>query len=240
MSPLVLAAAVFLAQPPAPAPCPKGWEALNGDACLLRGDADGLIVYFHGMMAPSPKTFAWELSFMTVAAKSRRVPIVVLRGTPGLCDWADEYRDWWCWPSVRSRLPEVGTALTRLGEVLVAAGKALGRPLPAPLLVGYSNGGYFLSLVMGDTKARASGYAVLHGGLVTGVTFAPERKRPTLLISATDDEVQRPAMESFRAVLDAAGWAPGWHVRKGSHPPEVEDFTRVLEFASKLTWERAQ
>lgn len=239
LSLLTVSATLALAQG---TPCPRGWEPLGaGDACLLRGDAPGLIVYFHGMMAPSPKPLAWELSFISTAtAKAKRVPVVALRGTPGLCDWADEYREWWCWPSVRSRLPEVGTALTRLGEALVAAGAALKRHLPAPLLVGYSNGGYFLSLVMGDTKLRASGYVVLHGGQVTGVAFPPERKRPTLLVAATDDQVQRPAMESFRATLDAAGWAPGFFLRKGSHPPEVEDFTRVLDFASRLEWESAE
>ena len=227
-----LVAALILSQ----TPCPRGWTELSGDACLLKGEAEGLIVYFHGMMAPSPKTFGWELGFISLAAKRRHVPVVVLRGTPGLCDWSTEYRDWWCWPSVRTRLPDVSTTLERLDGVLVAATQALGRPMPAPLFVGYSNGGYFLTLVMGDTKARASGFVVMHAGLVKGVTFPLERLAPTLLISGVDDAIQRPAMESLRATLEGAAWSPGWFLRKGSHAPEPEDFARVLEFAANLTW----
>ena len=218
-------------------PCPPGWTVLPGDACLLKGEAEGLIVYFHGMMAPTPKTLAWELGFITTAEKTRHVPVVVVRGTPGFCDWATEYKDWWCWPSAYSRLPEVGVTLSRVGEVLVAAGKALARPIPAPLYVGYSNGGYFLTMVMSDTKTSASGFVVISGGQVKGVTFPLERKKPTLLISAADDLIQRPAMESMRGTLEAAGWSPGWYLRKGAHPPEIEDFTRVLEFASSLKWQ---
>ena len=235
---LSLFTALLLTQAPW-APCPSGWDTLAGDACLLRGDAPGLIVYFHGMMAPSPKAFGWELSFLSVSAKKKRAPVVVLRGTAGLCDWSSEYTLWWCWPSVRTRLPEVGTALKRLDAVLIAAGQALARTLPAPLLVGYSNGGYFLTLVMGDTRARASGYVVINAGLVKDVSFPPERRQPTLLISGAGDAIQRPAMESLRATLGAAGWAPTWFLRDGSHPPELADFGRVLEFSSTLAWQPA-
>jgi predicted esterase len=227
-----LLAAMILSQ----TPCPRGWTELSGDACLLKGEAEGLIVYFHGMMAPTPRTLGWELSFISVAAKRRHVPVIVLRGTPGLCDWAADYKDWWCWPSARTRLPDVGTTLERLDGVLVAATQALGRPLPAPLFVGYSNGGYFLTMVMGDTKALASGFVVMNGGPVKGVAFLPERRAPTLLISGVDDTIQRPAMESLRATLESAAWTPSWFLRKGSHPPEPEDFARVLEFAAGLTW----
>lgn len=218
-------------------PCPPGWSALPGEACLLKGEAEGLLVYFHGMMAPAPKTLAWELGFISVADKTKRVPVVVVRGSPGLCDWAAAYEDWWCWPSVYSRLPEVGATLKRVDAVVEAAAKVLGRPLPAPLFVGYSNGGYFLTMVMGATQQRASGFVVISGGLVKGVSFSAERQRPTLLIGAADDVIQRPAMESMRATLDAAGWSPEWFLRKGAHPPELDDFNRVLLFAAKLTWQ---
>jgi poly(3-hydroxybutyrate) depolymerase len=217
-------------------PCPPGWSPLPNDACLLKGDAEGLIVYFHGMMAPSPKTLAWELGFIATASKTRHVPVIVMRGTPGLCDWATEYQDWWCWPSVRTRLPQVSTVLERVEGAVKAASQTLGRPVPAPLFVGYSNGGYFLTMVMGDTTQRASGFAIISAGLVKGVSFPAERKAPTLLVAAVDDLIQRPAMEAMRSTLETAGWSPTWYLRKGAHPPELDDFTRVLDFASKLTW----
>ena len=233
----MLVLSLFVALLLTQAPCPAGWAPLASDACLLRGDAPGVIVYFHGMMAPSAKAFGWELSFLGVAPKKKRSPVVVLRGTPGLCDWSSEYTQWWCWPSVRARLPEVSATMKRLGGVLATAGQALGRSLPAPLLVGYSNGGYFLTLVMGDTRVRASGYVVINAGLVKDVSFAAEQRAPTLLISGAADAIQRPAMESLRATLNAAGWAPTWFLRDGSHPPELVDFGRVLDFASTLEWQ---
>ena len=221
----------------APQPvCPPAWEPLPGDACLLDGEKRGLAVYFHGMTAPSLQALGVELSLLEKVPRSRRTPMVALKGRGGLCDWAAEYRGFWCWPTARSQRSEVRLVTERLKEVLEAASTRLGRDsLPLPVLAGYSNGAYFLTMVMGDTEVPVAGWVLMHGGPVAGVIYAKSRERPTLLLAAAEDGIQRPAMESLKAKLDEAGWQSTLLVRPGSHPPELEDYQRLFDFAAAVS-----
>jgi predicted esterase len=226
---------LLLAQAPATDFCPQGWEPLPEDACLLRGDRPGLIVYFHGMTAPANRAIAWELSFVTRVPKHRRASLVVLRGVAGLCDWADEYRGWWCWPTAKTRLLELQTVVERIDSVVASASSRLKSRANAPVIAGYSNGAYLVTMLMAETKLPASGWVVMHGGPVSGTNFGKDRERPTLLLAAADDGVQRPAMETLKSRLDVSGWASMLVVRPGSHPPEVEDYERLFDFASSVS-----
>ncbi len=230
---------VVVSQAPVPdAPsepfCPPGWESLRGDACLLRGQLPGLVVYFHGMSAPVVKALGWELSFASRVLPAKRTSLVVMRGTAGLCDWADEFRTWWCWPTAKTRVPETLTVIERLDTVVTAAGERLHHQ-GLPVIAGYSNGGYLVSMLMGDPRVVASGFVVMHGGPITGVVYERERERPTLLMAAAEDSIQRPAMEGLKAKLDSVGWRSSMVVRAGSHAPEVEDYQRLFEFASHVS-----
>ena len=232
MFPLVLA--LFLSAPQSP--CPPSWEPLPGDACLLVGEQPGLAVYFHGMTAPTTQALGVELSLMEKVPRERRTPVVALKGRSGLCDWWPERKGWWCWPTARSQLAEVRLITGRMREVLAAASERLkGRQLEPPVLTGYSSGAYFLTMVMGDTEVPAAGWVLLHGGPVTGVAYSRARERPTLLVAAADDGVQRPAMESLKGKLDEAGWQSTLVVRPGSHPPELEDYQRLFDFAAAVS-----
>jgi len=217
--------------------CPPAWEPLPGDACLLDGEKRGLAVYFHGMTAPTLQALGVELSLMERVPRNRRTPVVVLKGRGGLCDWAPEVRAFWCWPTARSQLTEVRLVTARLKEVLAAASVRLGRhhPRPVPVLSGYSNGAYFLTMVMGDTEVPAAGWVLMHGGPVTGVVYRRDRERPTLLLAAAEDNIQRPAMESLKAKLDDVGWPSTLVVRPGAHPPELEDYQRLFDFAAAVS-----
>jgi predicted esterase len=157
-----------------------------------------------------------------------------LRGTPGLCDWADEFREWWCWPTAKSRVPETVTVIERLDRVVAAVGERLHHQ-GLPVIAGYSNGGYLVSMLMADARVVASGFVVMHGGPITGVAYERQRERPTLLMAAAADAIQRPAMEGLKAKLDSVGWRSSMVVRAGGHPPEVEDYQRLFEFASHVS-----
>jgi predicted esterase len=215
-------------------PCPAGWEALDGDACLKRGKAPGALVYFHGMLAPDEQAFARELGFVEPVARKHGVPVVALRGTPGPCDWAAEYTTWWCWPTVKRRVDERRAIEARVKQALQAASTRLGRTLARPVVAGYSNGGFFTSLLL-EADFEASAYVVLHAGLVSGVTV-PERPLPTLLVAAEGDRYQRPTMEAFRAALTERGWSPAFVLRKKEHPLEPEDFEHVARFVTRIRW----
>jgi predicted esterase len=230
--------ALALAQPPPPGAeplCPQGWESLREDACLLRGDRPGLIVYFHGMTPPSPRALGYELSFISRVPKQRRVSLVSLRGTPGLCDWADDVSGWWCWPTARVRSTELLDVVERLYDGVAAAKHRLSRDDGAPVIAGYSNGGYLVTMLMGDTTVPCAGWVVMHSGPVTGTTYSKERERPTLLLTGAADSVQRPAMDLLKQRLDEAHWSSVLVVRPGGHPPEVEDYQRLFDFGAMVS-----
>lgn len=229
MMPLVLS--LVLAQSSA---CPRGWEALAEPGCFHRGEGPGVVLYLHGMLAPDERAFARELGFIAPAARESQLTIIAPRGTAGLCDWAPEYRDWWCWPSVKGREPATSAVVAQLVAAIADVERRLDRRLPAPLIAGYSNGGYFTSLLM-EERLPATGFAVLHGGLVSGVVLG-ERPRPTLLIAAEGDTIQRPGMEAFRSALLERQWTPAFVLRKKAHPLELEDFAHVASFARRLSW----
>lgn len=218
-------------------PCPPGWEALEAPGCFRRGQAAGVVLYLHGMLAPSERAFARELGFIAPAATKAQLTVIAPRGTPGLCDWAPEYKDWWCWPSVKGREPDTSAVIERLAASLAEVERRMDRKLPAPLIAGYSNGGYFTSILM-EGRLPATGFVVLHGGLVTGVAI-DDRPRPTLLVAAEGDLIQRPAMETFRKALADRQWTPAFVVRKKEHPLELEDFDHVMAFARRLSWRPA-
>lgn len=232
MTSLVLS--VLLAQS---SPCPPGWEALEAPGCFRRGQGPGLVLYLHGMLAPNERAFARELGFIAPAAAKAQLTVIAPRGTPGLCDWAPEYKDWWCWPSVKGREPDTSAIVERLAAAIAEVARRMERTLPPPLIAGYSNGGYFTSLLM-EGRLPATGFVVLHGGLVTGVTI-DERPRPTLLIAAEGDLIQRPAMETFRKALTDRHWTPAFVLRKKEHPLELEDFEHLTSFARRLSWKPA-
>ncbi|MBL8917912.1 MAG: hypothetical protein JNJ54_03555 [Myxococcaceae bacterium] len=218
----------------AASPCPAGWEPLTSPGCFRRGEGPGVVLYLHGMLAPNERAFARELGFITPAAVEAQLTLIAPRGAPGLCDWAPEYKDWWCWPSAKGREPDTTIIIERLVESIAEVERRLDRRLPAPLIAGYSNGGYFTSLLM-EGRLPATGFAVLHGGLVSGVTL-DERPRPILLVAAEGDTIQRPGMEAFRRALTERHWTPAFVLRKKEHPLELEDFTHLASFARRLSW----
>ncbi len=230
---LSLLATALLAQP---MPCPKGWDSLSVPACVLRGSAPGVVIYLHGMMAPSERAFARELGFVTPAATRASMTVIAVRGEPGLCDWSKDYKDWWCWPSTRTRTKEADDALARIKAAIEEAERLRGQAFPPPLVAGYSNGGYFTSVLL-ERSVPVTGYAVLHGGLVSGVSIG-ERPKPILLVAAEGDTIQRPAMESFRSALELRHWTPAFVMRKKEHPLELEDFEQLFGFARRLSWPR--
>jgi predicted esterase len=211
-------------------PCPTGWEAVPGQACLLRGGRPGLVVYLHGL-APSPFAVTSEWSLLAEVPLARRQAVLALWGTPGLCDWAKEA---FCWPSDRSQLHEVKAVAARLDTALHATWRRLKRRV-TPVLAGYSNGAFCLSMLMGDSEVPSAGWALLQGGSVTGTSYPLARERPTWLLAAAEDTIQGPTTQAMKAVLEDSGWHPTLVVRPGPHPPELGDFQRLFDFAASAT-----
>ena len=215
--PIAFAAALLLAA----LKCPPGFDATD-DACVVPAKKPGpVVVYFHGML---PGATDWtrvrELSLLAREARKRGLGLVAPRGEQGLCPWAKEH---WCWPNDRSQLAEVGRVLERLK---LSSSK--------PVLAGFSNGGYFVTLLATDTKLDAAAYVVMHAGPVTGSTFPAERARPTLLLGAAQDAYQLPGMKRLATMLEEAKWPARLSVREGVHEVTPEDVKALFDFVEAL------
>jgi poly(3-hydroxybutyrate) depolymerase len=217
--------------------CPRGYELIDDTCAVLPKQPKALVVYFHGML-PGPTDFSRtpELVAMGAQAKRAGVLLVAPRGEQGLCLWSKDVLEHWCWPNDKSQLRDVGRLLERVGQTLAKVLERAKAPpgLGAPVYAGFSNGGYFTSMIASDTQAAATGYAVLHAGNVLNQTFSTERARPTLLVAALRDVYQLPTMKSLQALLDEAQWAPHFVVRDGVHEVTAADAKQLCEFAVSL------
>jgi predicted esterase len=229
-----LLAAAPLATPRAPIEdfCPRGFVALAGDGCLAAPEhfvPGHLILYFHGMLPPDLKS-PRELSLLWREARARGYAVVALRGDAGLCPWGD-FSAWSCFPSDRSQLPRVNKVLERLDAVLAVVKAQLKTPeLGTPFVAGFSNGGYFSTMLLSDTRFEARAWAVLHAGGVTGQRFPPERRGPVLLVVATEDTEQAPGMRTLAATLREGGWPVTMGERDGAHEVREDDAQAVMDF----------
>ncbi|MBL8955059.1 MAG: hypothetical protein JNK82_30060 [Myxococcaceae bacterium] len=217
----------------AAAPCPGGYRPIGGACVLVPEKPSALVVYFHGML---PGDVDWsrarELSLLGAEAKKRNVALVALKGEPGLCAWADDVKRHFCFPSDTSQAALVRGPLERLQRVLDEV--KLPARLPAPVFAGFSNGGYYVTLVAAATSAEASGYVVMHAGPVTGLSFEqPERARRTLLLGATRDAVQLPGMKRLASMLEAAKWPVKFTVHDGVHEVTAADVKALIDFAAQ-------
>ena len=214
----------------APMVCPRGLTVVE-DACVVQpAKATQVVVYFHGMC---PATTDWshlrELELLATEAKRRGVALVALRGEQGLCLWSKDVLEHWCWPNDLSQLPDVGRTLERLGRVLVHV-----RAKGPPVFAGFSNGGYFTSMIASDTEASAAGYVMLHAGNVTGEQFPLERAKPTLVIGARGDPIQLPTARRLTALLEEAKWPVKLTVREGVHEVTLADAKLLFDFVAAL------
>jgi predicted esterase len=225
---LVLALALAVTIQAAPS-CPEGWEAVPARACLLRGERPGLVVYLHGLGA-NRFAVTSEWSVLAEVPRARRQSVLALWGQEGLCDWAPEAL---CWPSDRAQLDELKVLEARLAHALEATWTRL-RHRWTPVFAGYSNGGYCVSLLMGDSEVSAAAWALLQGGPVTGTPYPRTRERPTWLLAAAEDPIQGPSTQALKTALESAGWHPRLVVRPGQHPAEVGDYQRLFDFVGTV------
>jgi predicted esterase len=219
--------------------CPVGFEAIGADGCLLApkslADPRKLVVYFHGMLPP---TVEWanapELKVMGAEARRRGYALLALKGEKGLCLWSKEVLEYSCWPNDKSQLAELSRQLRRLEGVLTKVREKLGVRAEPPFFAGFSNGGFFLTLLASDSSLPMQGLAVLHAGSVNGQQFSNQQPRPTLLVAAQDDAVQLPTMKRLEQLMKEAGWEPDFRLREGTHGVTASDAQAMFGFFDRL------
>ncbi len=211
--------------------CPLGYQVLEPGACLdAPKEPQALLVYLHGMFEPGklPKKRN-EFVTLAEAAVPKRVAVLALFGEVGLCSWSKDALRSRCWPNDLSQRDLVPALAERL-ESAVRTSRGVTGELGRPWLMGFSNGGFGVAMLLSESKVDAAGYVVAHGGDITGQSFEKERMRPTLLLGAKADLMMIGRMRRFARELEDAQWPSTFVLRDGVHELNADDAARAVEF----------
>lgn len=217
-------------------PCPAPFEMLPSGTCLALPEGASadlpVVVYLHGMTSSA----SWALGEGKKLATKGAGDIVVLAplGQKGACDWSPDVAEHHCW--TQGNRPKDQRALAELVETLrgdlLQVQKAMGRNEPiAPILVGFSNGGFGVAALAFTTDLELGGLVVLHAG--TSVPIETKQDVPTLLRAALGDEWHHPTMVTLRDRLAAVGWAATWEEREGAHALDDSDLASIVRFVNE-------
>jgi predicted esterase len=217
--------------------CAKELSALTDDACFA-GPASAakpttLIVYLHGRYAPSAESEELDRQGRVARlATTRGFGVVAVRGAQGEC-LNDDMKDWFCWPSNERNAADGATFVSgRIRPAVEAAHARLGSG--PDVLLGFSNGGYFATLIAKRALASFEAVVVAHAGPVAGEVVG--RTVPMLLITA-DDDLSDPDMRRLDAELASLGWPHALVGREGTHGLPDWDIDVALTFFTRLKTE---
>ncbi len=193
-----------------------------------------LLVYLHGRY--SDDTVSEELdrqSRVVRLATARGFGVLALRGGRGECT-APDFRDWYCWPSNARNAIDGPAFVSRFLPVTDAARARLG---PGPnVLLGFSNGGYFATLIATRALAPFDAIAIAHAGPVPPTTALGSRM-PMLLITAYDD-ASDPEMQQLDDALSRLAWPHALVAREGGHALPDWDIEMALTFFTRVRKEK--
>jgi predicted esterase len=211
--------------------CGEGLEAIAGGGCfaasrsVARGPAT-LLVYLHGRYAPEGTSDELERqSRVARLATARGYAVLALRGMQGQCT-DPQLASWWCWPS-NERNAGDGPAFVARWSVALAEAERRARPAHRVLL-GFSNGGYFASLIASRALAPFDAVAIAHAGPVEPMT--PTGAAPPVLLVDADDDPSGPEVSRLDAALTRASWPHDLVVREGGHALGDWDVAMALTF----------
>lgn len=233
-----LLALAVLAADPAPAPafedCPLGYKQLEPGACLAAPkEPVSVVVYLHGMFEPGklPKRVN-EFTTLAEAAAKKRIAVLALQGEVGLCYWSKDALRARCWPNDLAQKDKVPALQARVDSALRQSRGVTG-DLGRPWVMGFSNGGYGVAMLLSETALDVEGFIVAHGGEVTGMKYPAARMRPTLLLGARADYMMMGSMKRLARGLDENKWPYTFTWREGVHELNPEDAQNAVEFISK-------
>ena len=210
--------------------CASGLAAVRGGGCFAAPSKgrrpSTLVVYVHGRY--SPKTLDDELARQARVSRlgtAMGFGVLAMRGVQGECK-AQELADTWCWPSSPVNA-EDGAAFVKRFEPAIAAAKAELGGGPTVLL-GFSNGAYFATLIATRGLAPFDAIAIAHGGPVPPTRAT--RTAPPLLLLTADDDPSDGEMRQLDAELTRERWPHELVSREGGHALPESDVKLALTF----------
>ncbi|CAN5648344.1 hypothetical protein BH09MYX1_BH09MYX1_46220 [soil metagenome] len=212
--------------------CAPGLEPIAGGGCFAAAAVDAgtpkLLVYLHGMYAPTEAGVAEELdrqARVADVATKKGYSVLALRGKQGQC-LQPEVADWFCWPS-NERTQDAGPSYVASWSTALAEAEARGGTGKRYLL-GFSNGGYFAALIATRELIDFDAVAIAGAGPVEPVR-ALGTKPPILLITADSDASVLSAIQ-FDQQLTRERWPHAIVTRDGGHALESGDISNALTF----------
>ena len=175
------------------------------------------IVFLHGMVAgedPTPIDPA-----VKARLESEGFDVVTPMGRVGLCDWNEASKAARCWPSDEQKL--------EVAKAIASTWPASDKPT---LVVGFSNGGAFATLLALHGLYPACGFASLHG-FPAGDLHADGPKRPVLLTGGRAAEWEPDQLAQTRAKLEDLGWRYETKLHAGGHSVSDNDVRALLPWA---------
>jgi len=218
--------------------CAAGLEPVAGRGCFAapktRGDGPPtLLVYLHGRYAPEAAAAELERQERVARlATARGYAVLALHGRQGECT-DPALATWWCWPSNEKNEHDGPAFVQAWAPALHAAEARIGKG--RRVLLGFSNGGYFASLVASRELTRFDAVVIAHAGPVP--PMRPVGTRPPVLLVNADEDPSDPEMQRLADDLTREKWPYVFVERGGGHALPEWDVTMALTFFDRVARE---
>jgi hypothetical protein len=199
--------------------CTEGFDALDESTCYLVPDGAKrtLLIYLHGVLAPTGGTQRVVQGVVARAARKHGVVALMPRGRRGI--GPAKTRDWYAWPTTAD-------AYTRHTPMMIASWLAAKSPRSARIETKYapfdeparyvrSNGAYFVSILALRGDFAADGFGAMSGGMRGGRTKSalPAARPPFYVGYGLQDDAKDDPMSLASFLADA-----GWRTMARAHP----------------------
>jgi predicted esterase len=211
--------------------CTEGWTGLDDHTCFFVPANVALptsvLFFVHGMMPPDSVAKTAQ-KLVREAAEEHGFIAVFPRGRQGLCAWADEVADYWCWPSSRAAVDEhASEILAEWSAAEVLLGAVLDMSFERRYVLGFSNGGYFASYIGLEGLLATDGIGVVGAGRSTiDESLMPDKAVPFYIaVGELELASTHAGAQNLSYVLDKHGWPNDLVIKPGQgHSVSAGDF----------------
>lgn len=213
--------------------CSDGWTGLDAETCFYvpeSGSVSSVVIYLHGMMPPDASP-AGQQTLVAQAADALGVAALFPKGRPGLCSWDVSVEDWLCWPTANTTVAQHAGAITEPWTTQVALLESItGHDLSTRYLLGFSNGGYFVTFLALQDIWPHDGAALAGAGRSYIDPSAFGQSRPPIFIAVGADESAQVvgSAQNLAKVLTEYSWPHELVIDdQRGHELRPADFTRA-------------
>jgi predicted esterase len=207
----------------------EGWLGLDENTCFFAPPepSDAVLFFAHGMMPAdgSPET---QQDIVRAAAEQSGFVAVFPRGRQGLCDWDSTVEDWWCWPTSREDVDAHAAELLAewtAAEALLS--QALGATPSRRYVMGFSNGGYYVTYLGLEGLMAAQGFGLVGAGRSYVDESLLVDEQPPMYIAVGELEIDsvKASAENLAFVLSTHQWPHELVVHEDrGHEIRADDF----------------